>query len=122
MLRTSFLLLYAIREPTEVIRLCPLTTRLDPHTTLSRKVQAYMTRRHTWTLGWVRTILHHPTPRSSHSMMRMDPSFLDVRLMNPAGWVGLRQIQDLRALSDVVVPDNTIDMHLSIYVSDLLIK
>ena len=55
-------------------------------------------------------------------MMTMDPSFLDVRLMNRAGWVGLRQIQDLRTLSDVVVPDNTVDMHLPIYVSDLLIK
>jgi len=106
MLRTSFLMLYCIQE---IVRLRPLSSRLDPHGRVSTTVGPYLKYAHNWTIGWVCTILLHPTPHRRRGMMMMlDHWFLDVRLCHPTGWVGLRQIltlPDLCAVVDAVVSD-----------------
>ena len=102
MLRTCFLQFYCIQEPTHIVRLCPLNSRLDPHGRVSRKVGASLKLTHSWTIGWVCTTLHHHSPHRRHNRTTTSPWFLDVTFGHRTGMGGRRLTHHLRVVADVV--------------------
>ena len=117
MLRTCFLQFYCIQEPTDIVRLCPLNSRLDPHGRVSRKVGASLKLTHSWTIGWVCTTLHHHSPHRRHNRTTTSPWFLDVTFGHRTGMDGRRRLtHHLRVVADVVADTSLYSLRL-VYLS-----